>query len=42
MIQKSDKYVNDIKFNGSSINRIYLDGDVYWGGSGTVWVQSNS
>lgn len=31
MIQQSDKYVNDIKFNGSSINRIYLDGEVYWG-----------
>lgn len=31
MIQQTDKYVNDIKFNGSSINRIYLDGEVYWG-----------
>lgn len=31
MIQKSDKYVNDIKFNGSSVNRIYLNGEVYWG-----------
>lgn len=35
MIQKSDKYVNDIKFNGSSINRIYLNNEVYWGGEGS-------
>lgn len=32
MIQKSDKYVNDIKFRGNSIGRIYKDGEVYWGG----------
>lgn len=33
MIQKSDKYVNDIKFRGNSIGRIYKDGEVYWGGN---------
>jgi len=31
MIQIDNKYVNDIKLNGNSINRIYLDGEVYWG-----------
>lgn len=31
MIQFDNKYLNDIKFNGSSVNRIYLDGEVYWG-----------
>lgn len=35
MIQTSTKYINDIKFNGSSINRIYLNNDVYWGGDGS-------
>lgn len=25
-------YVNDIKHNNNSINRIYLNGEVYWGG----------
>ena len=31
MIQIDNKFVNDIKYNGNSIGRIMLDGDVYWG-----------
>ena len=31
MIRTSDKYVNDIIINGDHINRIYLNGDIYWG-----------
>lgn len=31
MIQIDNKYVNDIKYNGNSIGRIMLDGDIYWG-----------
>jgi len=31
MIQIDSKYLNDIKYNGNSIGRIMLDGDVYWG-----------
>lgn len=29
--QTSTLYVNDIKFNGNSINRIYKNGVIYWG-----------
>lgn len=31
MIQIDDKYLKDLKLNGSSINRIYNDGSIYWG-----------
>ena len=29
---RTTKYVNDIIINGTQINRIYLNGEVYWGG----------
>ena len=32
MIQKTTKYVNNIIINGDHINRIYLNGELYWGG----------
>lgn len=36
MIQTSDKYINDIIINGDHINRIYLNGEVYWGNVQTI------
>lgn len=35
MIQKSDKYVNDIIINNNHINRIYNKGEIYWGNDAT-------
>ena len=31
MIRTSNKYLNDIVINGTHINRIYNDGEIYWG-----------
>ena len=36
MIQTSTNYVNDIIINKTQINRIYLNGEVYWGNESTV------